>query len=115
VKTINVNSHVQLFSTRIYAGLLDSPLFSMLAPELQSIGLSLTTQKPPGGPGKCPVIKNGSFYNATCGAKRNFGCEEKKLPPDGTDKKFAFGAIKSPQNNFGNLFSYSSVQNSIFS
>jgi hypothetical protein len=32
------------FFQHIYEGLLDSPLFSMLAPELQSIGLSLTSQ-----------------------------------------------------------------------
>jgi len=47
------------------------------------------TGQPPGGPGTCPVLRNGTFYNATCKAKINFGCEEKKTPPGGTTTKHA--------------------------
>jgi hypothetical protein len=45
--------------------------------------------KPPGGPGTCPVLRNGAFYNATCKAKQNFACEEKKTSPGETTTKHA--------------------------
>lgn len=65
-------------------GLLEYPLFSMLTPEMMSVGSSVLknwgSAKPPGGPGSCLVLQSGSFYNATCEAERNFGCEEKKQP-----------------------------------
>lgn len=99
-------------------GLRDNPLFSVMAPEMNDG--SLTTNwgsgQPPGGAGACLVLQKGAYYNATCEAERNFGCEEKKITSESpTTTKYGRSAFNQENNSTKQQLSYSAPTDDIFS
>jgi len=61
-----------------YIGVSKDPIFASLN---NNSPPKWGTGSPPGGPGQCATLYQGSVYNASCDQKLNYICEEKTPAP----------------------------------